>query len=140
VGVGTLTGHSLRFHKISRLDGSAKCDVKETGKPDDIIYGVVFVIDVVEKPVLDQIEGLGLGYEQKQVRVEMHDGKRLSAFTYYATLTDASLKPFDWYKAHVVIGAREHDLPAEYIRHIEAIPSVADTDIERQRTELAIYT
>ena len=139
VGVGTLRGHTLRFHKLSRVDGSAKCDVKETGRPDDIIYGVLYLIDVAQKPVLDQKEGLGSGYEQKQVWVEMQEGVPVQAFTYYATLIDASLKPFDWYKTHVLIGAREHDLPAEYIRQIEAIPSIEDADVERHKSELAIY-
>ena len=139
VGVGRLRCHSLRIHKLSRVDGSAKCDVKETGRPDDIVYGVVFLIDVADKPVLDQQEGLGSGYEQKQVWVEMQAGVPVQAFTYYATLIDASLKPFDWYKTHVLIGAREHDLPAEYIRQIEAISSVQDADVERRSRELAIY-
>ena len=139
VGVGRLKCHCLRFHKLSRVDGSAKCDVKETGRPDDIIYGVVFLIDIAEKPVLDQKEGLGFGYEQKQVWIEMREGAPVQAFTYFATLIDAGLKPFGWYKTHVLIGAREHDLPAEYIRQIEAIPSVADPDVERHSRELAIY-
>ena len=139
VGVGKLAKHALVFHKRSRMDGSAKCDVKETGSPEHIVYGVIFRLAVAEKPLLDQKEGLGYGYEQKDVLIEMQDGKIIQAYTYYATEVDPELKPLDWYKTHVLIGARQNNLPAEYIRKIEAVEAVADSDKERQNIELSIY-
>src|SRR5207247_6479737 len=45
VRIGKLLNHSLRFHKRS-TDGSAKCDAYYfTGKPQDVIWGVIFEID-----------------------------------------------------------------------------------------------
>jgi gamma-glutamylcyclotransferase len=142
VGVGTLTNHTLRFHKRSFKDGSAKCDVMDTSNPGDVVYGVIYNIDVAQIAILDRLEGLGYGYEQKSVLIETQGSKSLQAFTYYAAplAIDSSLKPFDWYKQHVLIGAREHDLPSEYIRAITAIESIADPDLDRQANELAIYS
>ncbi|PUB91560.1 MAG: hypothetical protein DBP01_01735, partial [gamma proteobacterium symbiont of Ctena orbiculata] len=37
------------------------------------------------------------------------------AYTYYATFIDRTLKPYQWYKHHVLTGALEYGLPAPYI-------------------------
>jgi gamma-glutamylcyclotransferase (GGCT)/AIG2-like uncharacterized protein YtfP len=138
VAVATLAGHRLAFHKVG-MDGSAKCDAYCTDAPADTVIGVVFRIDAREKPVLDSIEGLGSGYAQKEVRLMLRQGGMLDAFTYYATRIDEVLKPFAWYKRHVLHGAHEHGLPADYIRGIEAAECVADPDAERQVLEMSIY-
>ena len=81
----------------------------------------------IEKPALDAVEGLGVGYFEKEVRIVTDEGERL-ALTYHANpdRTDPALHPRDWYKDHVVRGAREHGLPADYIREIESIEIVVD--------------
>jgi hypothetical protein len=134
-----LTHHELRFHKISNKDGSAKCDIFETGKQSQIVMGVVFDIPESEKPLLDKAEGLGNGYETKDVAVELHNSIIVEAYTYYATHIDPSLRPFDWYKQHVLAGAFEHGLPEDYVRAIHAIESIDDPDDTRHQNELAIY-
>jgi hypothetical protein len=140
VGVGVLQGHRLIFHKISNKDASAKCDAYETGDPLHQIYGVVYSMPAAERPILDRFEGLGYGYEIKEVAVEMQDGSVIDAFTYYATRVDPHLKPFHWYKEHVLRGAREHALPPSYIhQQIETVVSVDDKDRQRHERELAIY-
>ena len=88
---------------------------------------------------LDQKEGLGNGDEEKKVIVELNGGKTIEAFSYYATNIDPQLKPFHWYREHVVRGARENRLPEEYIQLIESIESIADPDDVRHEKELAIY-
>lgn len=138
MGVAELAGHRLAFHKVGG-DGSAKCDALCTDMPADAVIGVVFRIDARKKPVLDGIEGLGCGYAQKQVLVTAREGGQFDAFFYQATHIDGGLKPFDWYKRHVLYGAREHGLPADYIRDIEAIDSMPDADAARQAAEMSIY-
>jgi hypothetical protein len=130
--------HSLRFHKKS-VDGSAKCDILHTRDPDDVVHGVLFNIDWGDKRVLDGFEGLGNGYEEKQVRTYRPDGRVLVATTYFATHIDASLQPYHWYKEHVLRGAREHALPAGHIAAIEAVESMDDPDAANHAAELAIY-
>jgi gamma-glutamylcyclotransferase (GGCT)/AIG2-like uncharacterized protein YtfP len=137
VAVAELPAHRLRFHK-SAGDGSAKCDAEETGHPDDRVIGVVYEIADAEKPDLDRHEALGFGYEEKQV--ELTSGSdRLQAWMYYATRINSELKPFHWYKDHVLIGARENGLPAAYIAQIEAVESIDDPKPERHGRELSIY-
>jgi cation transport regulator ChaC len=131
--------HRLRFHKKS-IDGSAKCDIVQTQTHDDIVHGVVFKIAVCDKAVLDQYEGLGNGYDDKQVSITLPGGEIIAATTYIATHIDASLKPYHWYKEHVLRGAREHALPVEYIAAIEAVDAIADPDMDKHTAELSIYT
>lgn len=139
VATAQLYQHSLQFHKKS-VDGSAKCDIMHTMNPDDIVHGVVFEILASEKHVLDRYEGLGSGYNEKQVSIILPYGESVSATTYYATHIDASLSPYHWYKEHVLRGAREHALPAEHITAIEAIASVPDPDQDNHVKELSIYS
>jgi hypothetical protein len=47
--------------------------------------------------------------------------------------------PLDWYREHVLRGARENNLPGAYIRSIEAIEAMADDDAIRREKELSIY-
>ena len=138
VSVATLGAHALTFHKVGQ-DGSAKCDAFATGKPADSVIGVVFEIVAADKSTLDGYEGLGDGYDDKQVRLLTPAGATLEAVTYVATRTDASLTPYDWYCAHVLAGAREHGLPGDYVNAIAAVASVVDSDRARHARELAIY-
>ena len=136
--VGILRKHLLKFHKHSFRDNSAKCDIEFTNKSEDIVYGVLYKIDLDEKPNLDHAEGLGLGYEIKTVEIKVED-KIYEAFTYYGTDIDKNLKPFHWYKNHVLKGANEFNLPKDYIlKYIESIESIDDKDKQRELLELSI--
>ncbi len=131
VAVASLEGHTLRFHKSS-TDGSGKGDAYETGNPDDLVWGVVFELDEVEKGLLDRVEGLGYGYEEKTVELEMRNGERMEAVTYYATNIDEELLPYEWYKDLVLYGAKEHGLPEHHIEYIESIESKKDLKESRR--------
>ena len=43
---------------------------------------------------------------------------------------DTTLRPFDWYKEHVLRGAREHGLPVAYVAGIERIGTVGPPPAE----------
>ncbi len=105
-----------------------------------MVFGVVFQILAREKPVLDQYEYLGKGYAEKSIAVVQSDGRSLAATTYYATHIDASLKPYHWYKEHVLRGAREHALPKQHIEAIAKIPSTMDPNQDNHIQELSIYS
>ena len=138
VGCAKLEEHTLKFHKKSR-DGSGKCDAAYMGCRTDIVFGVVFEITISQLHLLNKIEGLGNGYEQKKVPVITEDGDVLDALTYYATDIDSSLKPYEWYKKHVLFGANEHGLPANYIATVEEFDAISDFNKKRQEEELGIY-
>ncbi|HZF30560.1 MAG TPA: gamma-glutamylcyclotransferase family protein [Gammaproteobacteria bacterium] len=124
-GAGYLVGYDLRFHKRS-TDGSGKADALYTGRAEDVVWGVVFELAEAELAALDTAER---GYRRVAIDVLAPRGCLLpgstvtKAITYLAEARriDATLRPFDWYKTHVVDGAREHGLPAEYLAKIEAV-------------------
>lgn len=142
LGLATLPGHSLRFHKRS-VDGSGKCNALATDERDSVI-GVLFSFDPAERAALDKAEGVGNGYEHATVTVINDKGRRRKVLTYLATPShiDESLKPYGWYKEFVLAGAREHGLPAEYVaEHIQSVEAVEDPDQAReikQRATLGI--
>lgn len=129
LGMAELHGYELRWHKRSR-HGSGKCDVVETSGAPVVVYGVLYEIPIGEKPALDRAEGLGNGYEEKYVEVTFKEAPRVASI-YYATDIDPSLKPYTWYKALVVAGAKEHNLPEKYIERLLATDAMEDPSRER---------
>ena len=73
------------------------------------------------------------------MKILLDNGTAIEAFIYYATNINPELKPFDWYKEHVLRGAKENGLPVEYIRSIENIEHTEDSDTKRRSDELSIY-
>ncbi len=131
-----LDGHELCWHKRGQ-DGSGKCDVIATGCTGDRVHGVVYEIALAEKPALDAAEGLGKGYDQKQVLVEQA-GRMLFVQLYVATSIDAGLLPFSWYRALVIAGAKDNGLPSEYLARLMAVPALPDPDRNRHAMNMAI--
>lgn len=138
LGTYQLLAHELRFHKEG-WDQSAKCDALFTGNPQHCIYGALYRIDPDEKTSLDKAEGTGKGYEEKTVEIRDEEGCPQEAFTYIATHVDTSLKPFSWYLQHVLIGAREIQVPEWYLQQLEMTPTQRDPDPQREASQLAIY-
>lgn len=138
ISVCRLKEHQLCFHKKSK-DGSSKCDAKYTKNPSHCVFAVLFKIANSEKAELDSAEGLNRGYDEKTVTVIDSNNKSIKAVTYYATEIDPSLKPYCWYKEHVLHGAREHGLPNSYIEEIEKVECIEDPDAKRRDHEMQIY-
>lgn len=138
LGLAILEQHQLRFHKIG-TDGSAKCDAFLTGDSAHRVFGVLYTIDPDHKSLLDKVEGVGQGYEQKEISVTDSGGKLTSAFTYYATHIDDTLTPYSWYLNHVLVGAREASLPEDYIAELTGIATVDDRNLQRSQLETSIH-
>lgn len=136
-GVAQLPSHELRWHKRS-LDGSGKCDVVPASS-DLTVFGVVYEVDANEKPALDQAEGLGHGYDLKDATVILN-GDAVAASIYFATKADPALKPYTWYKALVVAGAKEHGLPTSYIARLEGVEASEDPDRARHDSNMRIIS
>ncbi|CAM2069667.1 Gamma-glutamylcyclotransferase [Sulfidibacter corallicola] len=130
-GTGILRGFRLEFHKIG-TDASAKCDAFETGDETDLVYGVLYRLSDADRNVLDEIEGVGHGYEVIEVDVETTAGA-VTVFTYVVdpAYMNPELPPYRWYKAFVLEGARQHGFPEAYVAAIDAVPAIADPDVER---------
>ncbi len=134
--VATLPGHVLRWHKLGQ-DGSGKCDVLPSDDPQAGVVGVLFEFDLSDKPRLDAAEDLGVSYAEKQVEVQTATGP-VRAWVYHAIRIDPAAVPFDWYKALVVAGAREHGLPAAYVAGLDAVGSQVDPDAARAARNFAL--
>ena len=153
IGTGVLHNHCLTFHKYSKKDGSGKCTIEPS--ESDKVYGVLFKINNVDKCKLDQEEGrvsddCKKGYKKITVEIEMWDSKCkeckggdpvCNVTTYQATPVsiDRKLKPYSWYKQHVLVGAIEQKLPPCYIDYLLRVDADKDCDKKREACELAIY-
>lgn len=140
LGVASLTGYRLRFHKRSDADGSAKCNVLPSEEHRDAVMGAVYELDMKDQAVLDRIEGLGPGgYERRTARVKL-GGQHLSVFFYAALEThiDARLIPFTWYRDLVWCGALWHGFPAAYVEGIRRIKAFIDPDSARAAEHRAL--
>ena len=130
IGKGRLSKHHLAWHKIS-TDGSGKCDIVEDPEQNSYVWGVLYDINPAEKIDLDKAEGLGQGYDEKSVTVQC-EATNVLATTYYATNINSALSPYHWYKHYVVSGAKENELPDDYIHQLVSTPSIEDPDYKRR--------
>ncbi|HWJ87625.1 MAG TPA: gamma-glutamylcyclotransferase family protein [Pelagibacterium sp.] len=136
IGIAELTGYELRWHKRSR-DGSGKCDIAASAAADVAVFGVLYEIAVHEKRALDRAEGLGVGYEEIEIEV-LCGGNPITAKAYRATDTDPALRPYTWYRALVIAGAREHGFPASYVAGLESVPADEDENRSRHDKHMAL--
>lgn len=136
VGRGVMLRHALRWHMAS-TDGSGKCDVVAQDDHDGAVHGVVYRIDQAEKHLLDHAESLGVGYREEQVIVDL-GAQQVAASVYRALRIDAAAVPYDWYLALVLGGAREHALPAHYLRQLAAVTTRPDPDPQRAALHFAL--
>ncbi|MCP4895876.1 MAG: gamma-glutamylcyclotransferase, partial [bacterium] len=124
VATGFCTGRFLSFRKEGQ-DGSAKCDAPLTADSESRVYGALYRLNPSGKLTLDQIEGLGKGYEEVLLSVVTSTGVvEALAYVVQTEFIDVRLKPFDWYKTLVLEGAKLHGLPGDYIAEIETVETI----------------
>ena len=83
--------------------------------------------------VVCDLEAAEVGYVEQPLTLRSAD-KELLGFMYAVAnpnLLDESLRPYDWYKALVVTGAKEHNLPVVYVKELEGVESVNDPNAVR---------
>ena len=131
VGRAFADGAVIEFSKRSE-DKSGKATLRnKTGGRTD---GVLFEIPTAELCSLDRCEGRGKGYDRcDKFPVRLVDGDEIvPAVAYLATHTDSSLKPYDWYLALVIAGAREHALGDDHLAALRCVAYVRDLDNSRR--------
>jgi gamma-glutamylcyclotransferase len=136
IGVASVTGFRLTFDKKG-FDNSAKCNALYTGEANDVLFGVLYAINAVEKQILDNIEGPR--YDNQSIIATGLCGTQYSAYCYVANTLDNALLPFDWYVKHVLTGAQEAQLPDYYLAQIEQQAVISDSDLARAAKEFSIY-
>ena len=122
IGVAKVSGWKLVFNKRSK-DGSGKANLVYIGG-DNLVWGVIWDISEGDKVLLDKAEGLGWGYDEFKLFVINDLGEEIECVCYISTnekYLDKGLKPYDWYKEFCLEGAREHNIPKDYILTIESV-------------------
>src|SRR5208282_3249315 len=133
VAVGYITGRTLCFDKMSD-DGSGKCDCARSKNDADKVYGVIFRVNTDRRDHLDELER---GYVTEAVTINLiqengvgtsraadSEGNVIEKVLIYVADENKKstlLRPYNWYKRLVLLGTKEHDLPAEYVSQIRAV-------------------
>ena len=135
LGAACLPGWRLAFHKRG-ADGSGKCNAVLTRHPDDRLWGA---LDRLTEDQMEDLDRIEQGYDRRTVEVRFEEGPR-TAGLYVARedRIDPELRPWHWYKALVFAGARELDLPADYVASIREVASRPDPNRERAARNRAI--
>ena len=88
--------------------------------PGGAVWGVLYALPKVAWPRLDTFEE---GYTRTQVEVVTTRGTRVEAGVYMSERITDDPVPFEWYRALLLEGAREHGLPPEYVALLEELPA-----------------
>lgn len=115
MGAARLSGYRLVCDKAG-ADGSGKANLQTD--PASEVWGAIYTLDAADWADLDAHEP---DYERIEVEVSWYS-ETLCAQTYRSSRTTSDPIPFAWYKRLIVEGAREHALPDEWIRALDAWP------------------
>jgi gamma-glutamylcyclotransferase len=116
-----LKGYRLAFNK-GGAGGEVYANIVPS--PDDVVWGVVYLCDPQAMASLDDDEAVERGdYWRHAVDVETTDGELVKAEVYVAgeDFLIAEGRPRPWYLDLILLGARKHGLPEEYIKSIEEL-------------------
>ena len=129
----------IEFSKLSR-----DCSGKATLRCQDgyRVPGVLFEIKISERKKLDRCEGAGNsgGYIRcDSFPVHLTENNDVFyAATYLATCPKLGLKPYDWYLALIIAGAKEHELDEHHRQTLQRVPYLPDPDLSRNERRKAI--
>ncbi len=120
--VARLNDYRLAFNNTDKAGAELYANIVPSA--GDIAWGVAYWCSPQAMAALDEYEGVADGcYRREWVEVETSDGERLQAEVYIGgeKFTVAEGRPSDWYLDIILLGAKEHGLPEEYIRGIEML-------------------
>ena len=128
LGTARLHGWQVNFTKYSWMDGSGKATIDAHASAQT--EGVLYDLPSDDLDTLDQIEGVGKGYDRIEISVQKGQSTHQAA-TYVASRPRADLAPFDWYIGLILAGCAEHRLNDETARRFRAIPAISDPEPDR---------
>jgi gamma-glutamylcyclotransferase (GGCT)/AIG2-like uncharacterized protein YtfP len=115
LGIARLEERRLLLNKRG-ADGSAKANLVPSR--GGVAWGVLYEIATRDWSRLDRHER---GYVRTRVCVQSPADYACEAITYISDRPIDAV-PFDWYRALLIEGAREHGLPDDYVAQLEALP------------------
>ncbi len=117
IGAAAAKGYSLDFSKRGK-DQSGKATLVRA-EPSAIVHGVVYRLCGPDVEQLDGFEGPGYERRPNFVVSRLEDGEKLDTFTYIAKSPEEGLKPFDWYVALILAGARQHGIDPAFLAKVD---------------------
>lgn len=114
---GRLENYELVFNKKAR-GGSATANIRPAA--GQAVEGVLYKINEAAFRALDRFEGAPAHYRRIEVSVVDGGGQKIFAQAFIATKVEKGLRPAPHYLKTILDGAREHGLPEEYLKKIQA--------------------
>jgi hypothetical protein len=120
IGTARLPDYMLSFATYSASGTDGGCNLeKAVGRET---WGVLYEVTPEELQALDLAAGLDKGYYEKiDVVVIDKDGAHISAVTYVIPQPGGPFRPSSAYTRPILVGARDLELPREYIADLEKI-------------------
>ena len=118
VGRARLSDHRLAFTRYSSAEKGGVADI--VPEPGVEVWGALYEIDASSFAMLDDYEGAPRAYRRETMRVTDDAGVEHEAAVYVANKT-GDFAPSRQYLAQIARGAREHELPEEYVRSLEDV-------------------
>lgn len=131
IAVAKLAGYRLDFTRYSEKRQGGVADV--VASEGDEVWGALYELPEDELPALDRKESAPSVYGHEDVDVVTTPGERVRAMTYMVVDKAPTEAPGRAYLELILKGARERELPADYLSALERIdPREAG---EQPRTE-----
>jgi len=120
LGVARLDGYRIAFTRRSVRTGTGVADI--VAEAGSTVWGVLYEIGEGDVAILDRKEGHGWAYVREPFTVRLESGAEQQAVAYTVRTKESSpVRPSRAYVGSLVNAARERELLASYIRHLEAM-------------------
>lgn len=138
IGSVSVAGWRLAFQAKS-FDGSGKATMLR-GEDGDVVHGRLYEIAVADRDGLDRAEGADrdppIYVRHDDFVVTAADGSTVSDVSVYLAREETvALPPWDWYRALIVAGAMQAELPAADVAALAVVPALADV-LPKRKTRL----
>jgi hypothetical protein len=99
--------------------------------PGATTWGVCYLLEPLACEHLDRTEGVHRGYYRRiDVTVMDEHGTSFDAFAYQGAVSVPGRKPSQRYLDLLLDGAREHALPADWLRYLESLELAVDERLQ----------
>lgn len=124
LGIYRLKGYRLGFEACGPDPGSGGCTLLVDA--NNVMYGVLYGMPADERKHLESVSGLDRGlWAARKVTLWDENDRTVSADTFYIPEASGSHVPSAAYVRPILAGAREVELPADYIDQLDAIVAQA---------------
>lgn len=115
LGAARIAGWRVASNKPG-ADGTGKANLVADAAAE--AWGVLYELHPEHWTLLDRLEP---GYTRMEHTVIDLTGRAQTAQLYLWTEPTPELPMHGWYRDHLLVGAREHDFPQDYIQALEAL-------------------